>query len=39
MNARRKLHYWQAITAARAEGFDAYAAALVTLYRQEFPND
>lgn len=38
MNARR-LHYWQCICAARADGFNAYADALFDLYRQEFPND
>ena len=38
MNAR-SLHYWLCITAAPADGFEGYAAALLALYRQEFPNE
>ena len=38
MNARR-LHYWLCISAANADGFEQYAAALLRLYRQEFPNE
>lgn len=39
MPSPRRLHYWLCISAANADGFEGYAAALLALYRQEFPNE
>ena len=39
MPSPRRLHYWLCISAANADGFGGMAAALMKLYRDEFPNE